>query len=522
MDWIFIFYVSDISTPVDVRIYSAACFYWDSKHDLWSKQGLYPGNGTTVESVECLTNHLTDFGASFLVPPNTINFETVFNKFKDIGSNAAVLSTVCVVIGIYLIIVFIVRKFDQKDKLKWSIEPLSDNLPTDVYHYQVTVYTGIRRKAGTKSKVFIVLAGDQDETEVRALDDGTHREFSTASVNSYLMSVPESLGDLTYLRIWHDNTGKMADSDWYLSLVVVRDIQKNSSYVFLCDRWLSLTKDDGQAERFLPVATKQDLETFSHLFFFKTRQDITDGHIWFSVISRPTRSPFTRVQRLSCCLSLLFTTMIANAMWYRTTEGLEYSQVVSLGPFQFTSQEFLISIFMSIIVVPVNIIIVTFFRKSKSPAKRPQATQVHPKVTINDSFGKENTLLAPKEDPLEALGKRPEKKRFQLPHWCVYIAWFLVFASVSLSGFFTILYSLEWGAQKSGMWLTAFFLSFLESVIVVQPIKVVAVAVVVALISRSSSEHEDDDKEVDTEICHIMKSGYNKSIDPTDPAYPGM
>jgi len=35
-----------------------------------------------------------------------------------------------------------------------------------------------------------------------------------------------------------------------------------------------------------------------------------------------------------------------------------------------------------------------------------------------------------------------------------------------------ILYSFEWGREKSTAWLTAFLLSFLESVIVIQPVKV--------------------------------------------------
>jgi len=35
-----------------------------------------------------------------------------------------------------------------------------------------------------------------------------------------------------------------------------------------------------------------------------------------------------------------------------------------------------------------------------------------------------------------------------------------------------ILYSFEWGRVKSIAWLTAFLLSFLESVILIQPLKV--------------------------------------------------
>ena len=43
---------------------------------------------------------------------------------------------------------------------------------------------------------------------------------------------------------------------------------------------------------------------------------------------------------------------------------------------------------------------------------------------------------------------------------------------MTVSAFFTILYSFEWGREKSTAWLTSFLLSFAESVILIQPVKV--------------------------------------------------
>lgn len=44
--------------------------------------------------------------------------------------------------------------------------------------------------------------------------------------------------------------------------------------------------------------------------------------------------------------------------------------------------------------------------------------------------------------------------------------------SILGAGFFTILYSMEWGPEKSADWLTTFLLSFFQSVIIIQPVKV--------------------------------------------------
>lgn len=69
---------------------------------------------------------------------------------------------------------------------------------------------------------------------------------------------------------------------------------------------------------------------FSNIFFMKTAKDFQDGHIWFSVINRPPCSTFTRVQRVSCCFSLLLCTMLTSIMfWGIPTDPSE--QTMDLG-----------------------------------------------------------------------------------------------------------------------------------------------------------------------------------------------
>lgn len=60
----------------------------------------------------------------------------------------------------------------------------------------------------------------------------------------------------------------------------------------------------------------QSFCSISNLFFMKASKDFSDGHLWYSVISRPPSSTFTRVQRVSCCFSLLLCTMLTSIMFY--------------------------------------------------------------------------------------------------------------------------------------------------------------------------------------------------------------
>lgn len=52
-----------------------------------------------------------------------------------------------------------------------------------------------------------------------------------ASINRYFMGTKEPLGDLRYLRIWHDNTGKGVYKSWYLNRVIVDDLQERDRYI---------------------------------------------------------------------------------------------------------------------------------------------------------------------------------------------------------------------------------------------------------------------------------------------------
>lgn len=155
---------------------------------------------TTLKSTECLCTHLTTFGSDFYVPPNTIDFKTVFKKFKKLHENAAVFSTVMVIFGLYLISAVWARRKDKQDLVKvsgrksslifhllgrfqWTAAPLVDNLPIDTYHYLITVHTGVGKEASTTSNVSFVMSGELADSGVRKLSDGKIQVSEISMVN---------------------------------------------------------------------------------------------------------------------------------------------------------------------------------------------------------------------------------------------------------------------------------------------------------------------------------------------------
>ena len=64
---------------------------------------------------------MTTFGTDFYVPPNTIDFSTVFGKFKDLSENAAVFATVVSILGVYVLLAIFLRWRDKKDLLEVTV-----------------------------------------------------------------------------------------------------------------------------------------------------------------------------------------------------------------------------------------------------------------------------------------------------------------------------------------------------------------------------------------------------------------
>ena len=66
----------------------------------------------------------------------------------------------------------------------------------------------------------------------------------------------------------------------------------------------------------LPVAGDLQRQEFSHVLSKQAYSSVSDGHLWFSIFSRPPSNSFTRVQRCTCCFVLLSASMLLNILYY--------------------------------------------------------------------------------------------------------------------------------------------------------------------------------------------------------------
>ncbi|KAF6078991.1 hypothetical protein HJG60_015036 [Phyllostomus discolor] len=631
---------------VGITTFLSHCVFWDEVQRTWDNSGCQVGPRTTLSQTHCLCNHLTFFGSTFLVMPNAIDVRQTRQLFATFEDNPVVVTTVGCLCVAYVLVVIWARRKDAQDQAKVKVTVLEDNDSFAQYHYLVTVYTGHRRGAATSSKVTITLYGLDGESEPRHLSDPEIPVFERGGVDVFLLSTLFPLGELRSLRLWHDNSGDQPS--WYVSRVLVHDLVMDRKWYFLCNSWLSIDVRDCVLDKVFPVATEQDRKQFRHLFFTKTSMGFQDGHIWYSVFSCSAWSNFTRVQRVSCCFSLLLCTMLTSIMFWGVPKD-PAEQKMDLGKIEFTWQEVVIGLESSLLMFPINLLIVQIFRNTRPRVTKEQSTRKWDRGSLSPAPSPqpmENGLLTPEADTwrlvrslLKALkvpspasgwdlmdinqllalledviclqnvagqmfweeakerqdpltftpGSVQVKEKTQclthevgpgdpwknsvyrqclyfqlehleqelrlvgpggfphcqsqawalrqlqtlkrslrghldtlpppaytsslraskpprgLPWWCVLVGWLLVAATSGVAAFFTMLYGLHYGRTSSLKWLISMAISFVESVFVTQPLKVLGFAAFFALVLKSV---EDEDEFMAPLLRHLSSPVY--------------
>ncbi|XP_063267148.1 polycystin-1-like protein 2 [Prinia subflava] len=384
---------------INATCFASRCVFWDEHQGGWNSYGCHVGPKTNPSSTQCLCNHLTFFGSSFFVIPNAIDVSKTAQMFGTFVENPVVVTTVGCIFLIYVLVVIWARRKDIQDDAKVKITVLEDNDPFAQYRYLVTVFTGHRRGAATTSKVTLTLYGLDGESEPHHLNDPDTAVFERGGVDVFLLCTFFPLGELQSIRLWHDNSGD--SPSWYVNRVLVHDLAWDQKWYFLCNSWLAIDIGECVLDKVFPVATEQDMKQFSNLFFMRTSKGFQDGHIWYSVFSRSPRSSFTRAQRVSCCFSLLLCTMLTSIIFWGVPKD-PAEQKMDLGKIEFTWQEVMIGFESSLLMFPINLLIVQIFRNTR-PRPAQQGREKKP-----GKNGQVSPSLPPTPGATQAASVTPE------------------------------------------------------------------------------------------------------------------
>lgn len=106
--------------------------------------------------------------------------------------------------------------------------------------------------SGTSAHVGIKIYGSEAKSGARHL--ARMAAFQRNSEDSFLIASDRPLGNIQKIHLWHDNTGK--HPSWFVSRVVVRDLQSNKKFFFLANCWLSLTVEQGSLDKQIHAASE--------------------------------------------------------------------------------------------------------------------------------------------------------------------------------------------------------------------------------------------------------------------------
>ena len=127
-------------------------------------------------------------------------------------------------------------------------------------------------------------------------------------------------------------------SSWYLKHIIINDLQTRNKEYFICEKWFSLNKDDCRLTRILSACGEKQKREFKYLLKTQTEKKLTDSHLWFSIVTKPVQSSFTRLDRLTCCFVLLLISMLINILYYDIDRSKNLNGL-QLGPFYFTPEQ---------------------------------------------------------------------------------------------------------------------------------------------------------------------------------------
>ena len=294
--------------------------------------------------------------------------------------------------------------------------------------------------------------------------------FSRGNTDNFLLAVDKQLGHLHKIRIGHDSSGECPS--WFLNSISITEIETNSRWIFPCYRWLALEKDDGNTTLELFALNAKKGRDFKREFHSARVCGLANDHLWFSVVTKEPRDTFTRVQRVTCCWFFLLLEMLTSIMFY--IADTDTTETINVGPLKVNEREFKVSVLSALICFPPSFLFVFMFSKSR---------RLRTRITNGTGAAYEGN------------------EKFVLPHFFVYIAWFVCVVGSSVAGTFVIFYSLQMGGKTSARWLSSVILSTIEDVFVSQPVKIVILSVLMALRLASRGKQEKNHGEPNKVDC---------------------
>ena len=409
---------------------------------------LDPSSGENEIRID--TTQFGEFGIQLSITPNRIQFVEVFAKFNSLEFNDVPVLIFMVLATIFFVVGLVVAHYlDKRDIKEWSFLPLTNNLYFQNATYLISVSYKAVAHCENHPQVSVCLVGDIQDTSWRVLTDGIRKNFMRNIPENFLMTTFVPVGQVCGVQVKLDTKlATIHKVKLYIDRIVVVDPDKMVKYVFNIDK----TFTAGEHEDSATVYSQTSFE-FSTLMKQHLNGTISDDHFWYSLIRRPYASRWTRCERLATLITAIYLVMLANIMFYGKDYAMPRTGLVINSYLRISWFSIYTAFITAFIVIPPSWLIAFVFRNT-------------PRVSAETS-----RLLT-----IFSVKSNLQLKTGRLPYQLVYFAWGLVAVIILLSGFFIVLYSLQWGFEKSLQWLSSMIIFVIVDIAIVQIFKSVVMS----------------------------------------------
>jgi hypothetical protein len=143
-----------------------------------------------------------------------------------------------------------------------------------------------------------------------------------------------------------------------------------------------------------------------------------------------------------------------------------------IGPFRFSMENFEAALIAVTVASVIIIIVSVFFRNAENEEKGPHVDSFMNKAyrKVNDKIQLDKSVLSRRYWP--PAEEAVDHNYFFLPHFCIYVGWTVLLMALIVATFLLVSFSSDWALVKSEEWMTAVFVSFLASMVIIEGAKV--------------------------------------------------
>ncbi|CAK8677462.1 unnamed protein product [Clavelina lepadiformis] len=351
------------------------CLHWEDRMRDWGEGSCKVHQNAGIFNCECDVDQVTPnrfkrsgeesipqiiYASHLLVFPNKINYDQVsWNLWEQFQQNPVIIIVLSALYVICALLLIWARNKDKNAEKKGLFIEVADNSPNDQYRYYVTIYTGSRPNAGTTTTVCMRLLGKRQRSNAHVIQRENDNILSVGSVQSFLITTPRSLGDIKAVRMWRNDGG--SSPEWYLERMIVRDLETNECWFFLCG-----TRFSDVLEYTFRATTLEELQISNKLFLLKCENHFKDRHTWYSIYGmRPWQQyVMTRVERVATCFLFIFMVMLTSMMFHGHSYAVD-GNVLTFGCYYFKWSHIVVGFESALMCFPGPFLISLLFRHAQ-------------------------------------------------------------------------------------------------------------------------------------------------------------